>query len=188
LITPEHDARHKGRRILCIDRGHNGNQPIPKILADLGFVSSAVTDIRQLTRISPVSRSPGFYDVILIDGLDLAITLKALGAFPFVPLVLLCPRVSIDLKSALDLGIASCVTTPCRSIDLWNGILPALGNQHTRMASKSTRPLTVLLAEDNEIGDTVADLLAKIEHKCENTYWISIPYSYSAASLGSTCY
>ncbi|KAJ0413204.1 DRK1 histidine kinase [Aspergillus carlsbadensis] len=156
LITPEHDARHKGRRILCIVRGHSGNQPIPKILADLGFVSSTMTDIRQLTGISPQSRSPGCYDVILIDDLNLAITLKAIGAFPLVPLVLLCPRVSIDLKSALDLGVASCVTTPCRSIDLWNGILSALGNQHTRMANNSTHPLTVLLAEDNAINRKVA--------------------------------
>jgi osomolarity two-component system sensor histidine kinase NIK1 len=101
----------------------------------------------------------------LIDDIELAITLKALGAFPFVPLALLCPRVSIDLKSALDLGIASCVTTPCRSIDLWNGILSALGNQHTRMASKSTHPLTVLLAEDNDFYRKVArKVLERFNH------------------------
>ncbi|KAL4993099.1 hypothetical protein BDV10DRAFT_190279 [Aspergillus recurvatus] len=165
FITREHDAQHDGRRILCIDEGHNGSQPIPKILGNLGFVPSVMTDIEQLTGISPESRSHGSYDVILIDDLGLAVTLKALGVFPFIPLVLLCPRVSIDLKSTLELGIASCVTTPCRSIDLWNGILSTLGNGAMRMANKSANPLIVLLVEDNEINRKVAvKVLERFDH------------------------
>jgi osomolarity two-component system sensor histidine kinase NIK1 len=135
------------------------------MLADLGFVPDIVTDERYFAETSAELRGPGFYDAILIDALEVAMTLNALGAFPFVPLVLVRPSVSIVLKSALDLGIASCVTTPCRSIDLWNGILSALGNRPTRIASGFTRPLTVLLAEDNEINRKVAlKILGKFNH------------------------
>jgi osomolarity two-component system sensor histidine kinase NIK1 len=72
-------------------------------------------------------------------------TLSTLGTYPFVPLVIILPSVSIDLKPALDFGIASCVTTPCCSMALRHGIL---GNRPTRIASGFTRPLAVLLAED----------------------------------------
>jgi osomolarity two-component system sensor histidine kinase NIK1 len=118
FVASEQDTPHKGRRILYIDKGSNADQPIRHMLAELGFVPDTVTDERYFAEASAELRGPGFYDAILIDALGVAMTLNALGTFPFVPLVLIRPSVSIDLKSALDLGIASYVTTPCRSMDL----------------------------------------------------------------------
>lgn len=161
----EQDTLHRGRRILYIDKGSNADQPILPMLAELGFVPDRITDERDFAEASAELLGPGVYDAVLIDALGVAMTLNVLGTFPFVPLVLIRPSVSIDLKSALDLGIASCVTTPCRSIDLWNGILSALGNRPTRIASGFTRPLAVLFAEDNEINRKVAlKILGKFNH------------------------
>jgi osomolarity two-component system sensor histidine kinase NIK1 len=107
-----------------------------------------VTNEKHFVEASAKPRGQGLYDSILINVLGVTMTLSTLGTYPFIPLVIILPSVSIDLKPALDFGIASWVTTPCCSMALWNSIQSALGNQPTRIVSGFTRPLAVLLAED----------------------------------------
>jgi osomolarity two-component system sensor histidine kinase NIK1 len=165
FVAPEEDAPYKGRRILFINKERNRDQPIREMLIDLGFMPLIVTDEAQLQESSHSPSVLQSFDAILIDTLRTAIALKSLGIFPFIPIVLVCPTLTVDLKTALDLGVVSCVTTPCCSIDLWNCIFPALGNRPTRIATGFTRSLTILLAEDNEINRKVAQkILGKSNH------------------------
>ncbi|KAJ5480515.1 hypothetical protein N7530_006024 [Penicillium desertorum] len=91
-------------------------------------------------------------DVIIVPTVKCANTLRASNKFKAVPMVLLCDEVSVNMMSALDLSITSYVTTPCRTIDLVNGILPSLESRPSSISSKQIRPLFVLLVEDNEVN------------------------------------
>ncbi|GFG18010.1 DRK1 histidine kinase [Aspergillus lentulus] len=161
LANSERDAPHRGRRILYIDKGGNQCQSIAYMLEEIGFEPVIVDDETRFAQAAVESPGPGCFDAILVDAVGTAVTLNALGAFPFVPLVLVCPRVSVDLQSALHLGIISCVSTPCRSIDLWNGVFSALDNRPTRILSGFTNSLAVLLAEDNENGQEAVEAFRK---------------------------
>jgi osomolarity two-component system sensor histidine kinase NIK1 len=73
---------------------------------------------------------------------------------------------SVSMKAAMDLGVTSYVTTPCRAIDLGHGLLPALEGRSTRVSMGQSIPLAILLAEDNEVNQKVAvRFLEKYEHK-----------------------
>lgn len=69
--------------------------------------------------------------------------------------------VSLSFKPTRELDIRSHITTPCRPIDLWNGILPALGDRTIQASPGCTRPLTILLAEDNDGNQKVAVRILK---------------------------
>ncbi|KAJ9605646.1 histidine kinase osmosensor [Cladophialophora chaetospira] len=109
--------------------------------------------------------SEGAYDVIVIDELETAQKLRALDKFKYIPMVLLNPTVSISLKTVLDLGIASYMTTPCQLIDLGNCLIPALEGRSTPVIKDYKKSLNVLLAEDNEVNQKVAiKILEKYNH------------------------
>lgn len=105
------------------------------------------------------------YDVILVDGMDTAVSLRHQEFLRFVPIVLLAPIVSVNMKSALDLGVASYMTTPCQTIDLGNGILPALEGRQTNAISEGSKSFDILLAEDNDVNQRLAvKILEKYNH------------------------
>ena len=105
------------------------------------------------------------YDVILVDGMDTAVRLRNHETLRYVPIVLLAPVVSVSMKSALDLGIASYMTTPCKTIDLGNGILPALEGRQTNPIQDASKSFDILLAEDNEVNQRLAvKILEKYNH------------------------
>jgi osomolarity two-component system sensor histidine kinase NIK1 len=66
------------------------------------------------------------YDVIIVDSMATAKELRSIDDFKNVPVLLLAPQGQVSLKPALDLGIASYMTTPCLTIDLGNTMLQAL--------------------------------------------------------------
>ena len=105
------------------------------------------------------------YDVILVDGMDTAISLRNHESLRYVPIVLLAPVISVNMKSALDLGVASYMTTPCQVIDLGNGILPALQGRQTSVIGDASKSFDILLAEDNDVNQRLAvKILEKYNH------------------------
>lgn len=157
---------HRGRRVLFIDDGHVGAFPVAKILVELGLDAMIITHKQLVAGQCPPEWACPF-EAILVSSIETAIKLRDSGNlnFALIPLVIIAPKLSIVLKPASELGIASYVTTPCRPIDLWNGIFPALGNRVPHAQSGHSRSLAVLLAEDNDVNQKVAvRILEKSKH------------------------
>ncbi|KAK4862840.1 hypothetical protein LT330_002973 [Penicillium expansum] len=157
-------APHRGRRVLFFDHGLARDFPIAKVLIELGLEPVIVTE-EQLECGQFKSNWGCTFDAILIENLEIATKLRACPDLQPIPLVITAHTVSLALRAAGELGIASYITVPCRPIDLWNGILPALGNRTTRTPSGYTRSLAILLAEDNDVNQKVAvRILEKFNH------------------------
>jgi osomolarity two-component system sensor histidine kinase NIK1 len=155
---------HRGRRVLFFDHGLGRTFPIATVLMELGLEPVIVTE-DQLECGQFKSDWGCSFDAILIENLEIAAKLRACTDLQPIPLVITAHTVSLALRAAGELGIASYITVPCRPIDLWNGILPALGNRATQTPSGYTRSLSILLAEDNDVNQKVAvRILEKFNH------------------------
>jgi len=112
-----------------------------------------------------VSKVAARYDVILVDSIETARRLRAIEEYKYIPVVLLAPVVHVSLKSALELGITSYMTTPCLTIDLGNGMIPALENRAAPSLADNTKSFDILLAEDNIVNQRLAvKILEKYHH------------------------
>uniref|UniRef100_A0A093VDZ4 histidine kinase n=1 Tax=Talaromyces marneffei PM1 TaxID=1077442 RepID=A0A093VDZ4_TALMA len=162
---------YKNHRVLFIDKGHTGGhaEQITLMLQQLDLEPLVVKDEDEVPPPEihdPSGKESGHaYDVIIVDTVDTARTLRTYDEFKYIPIVLLCPVVSVSLKSALDLGITSYMTTPCQPIDLGNGMLPALEGRSTPITTDHSRSFDILLAEDNEVNQKLA---VKILEKCNH--------------------
>lgn len=147
---------YRNRHVLLIGIGQGFGRQIAQMLQELGLDPVVVTNLVELTQRQMQDELGRMFDAILVENIETAARLRDYPAFRSTPLVLIAPVVSLALKIASDLGITSYVTTPCRPIDLWNGISPALGNRSTRTPAGYTRSLAILLAEDNDVNQKVA--------------------------------
>lgn len=155
---------YKNRRVLFVDDGHLTDFPTAQMLLELGLKPVFVTDA-QLPLSEPEAEWNSSIDAIIVTTVETAIKLRLCSNLSSIPLTIMAPTISLLLKSAGELGITSYITTPCRLIDLWNGILPALGNRANRISSGFTRSLAILLAEDNDVNQKVAvRILEKDNH------------------------
>ncbi|ORY65919.1 histidine kinase [Pseudomassariella vexata] len=155
---------YKGHQILFVDRGKTKyGKEIVSMLAGLGLVPVVATQESYPALHSGSEEPP--YDVIIVDSIDTARRLRAIDHFKYLPIVLLAPVVHVSLKSCLDLGITSYMTTPCEPIDLGNGMVPALENRATPSLADNTRSFEILLAEDNTVNQRLAvKILEKYHH------------------------
>ncbi|QKX62879.1 uncharacterized protein TRUGW13939_10047 [Talaromyces rugulosus] len=164
-------APYKNHRVLFIDKGHTGGhaEQITQMLKRLDLEPLVVKDEDEVPPPEihdPSGKESGHaYDVIIVDTVDTARRLRTFDEFKYIPIVLLCPVVSVSLKSALDLGITSYMTTPCQPIDLGNGMIPALEGRSTPITTDHSRSFDILLAEDNEVNQKLA---VKILEKCNH--------------------
>lgn len=161
---------YKNHRVLFIDKGRTAcAKEITRMLKELELVPIVVSTEYQAPRpevpSSPSKTHGSAYDVILVDGVDTAIKLRIVDEFKYIPIVLLCPVVSVSMKSTLDLGITSYMTTPCSTIDLGNGMIPALEGRAAPSISDHSKSFNILLAEDNEVNQRLAvKILEKYHH------------------------
>lgn len=159
---------YKNHRVLFIDKGRTGYaEEVSKMLHALELSPETVRTERSLPRPpkSPSKTNGYAYDVILVDDIETAVKLRNVDEFKYIPIVLLAPVVSVSMKSALDLGITSYMTTPCELIDLGNGMIPALEGRAAPSISDHTKSFDILLAEDNEVNQRLAvKILEKYHH------------------------
>lgn len=160
---------YQGHNVLFIDKGQTGHgKEIITMLTQLGLVP-VVVDSEQHTILLGNGRTKekiaSTYDVIVVDSIESARKLRSIDEFKYIPIVLLAPVVHVSLKSALDLGITSYMTTPCLTIDLGNGMIPALENRAAPSLADNTKSFDILLAEDNIVNQRLAvKILEKYHH------------------------
>ncbi|KAI1341563.1 putative histidine kinase group protein [Xylariaceae sp. FL0016] len=164
LIPIEKQLRpYRGHQVLLIDKGISGyGKDVAAMLQRLGLVPVVVN--QEKNPASSSSDEPP-YDVIIVESIETARKLRAIEDFRYLPIVLLASMVHINLKSCLDLGITSYMTTPCKTIDLGNGMVPALENRATPSLADNTKSFEILLAEDNRVNQRLAvKILEKYHH------------------------
>ncbi|KAF5134188.1 Histidine protein kinase NIK1 [Metarhizium anisopliae] len=157
---------YRGHQVLFVDKAQSGSgADIKDMLEQIGLHPVVVDSEKSsaLTRLKAGGALP--YDAILVDSIDTARRLRAVDDFKYLPIVLLAPIVHVSLKSCLDLGITSYMTTPCTLVDLGNGMVPALENRATPSLADNTKSLEILLAEDNTVNQRLAvKILEKYHH------------------------
>ncbi|KAK8239073.1 two-component histidine kinase [Phyllosticta capitalensis] len=149
--------------VLFIDQGKTGyGDDIVSHLKALDLVPHVIhTD--ETTPLSDIpSPSKHAYDCVIVDCNMTARRLRVEERFKYIPLVMVTPRVAISLKSALEDGISSFITTPCLPIDLGNALIPALDGRAAPLISNQSKSFNILLAEDNQVNQRLA---VKILHK-----------------------
>ena len=161
---------YKGNRVLLIDKGKTRYAAeITDMLEELDLVPTTVSSEAQMRFAELTANGSGpkvaSYDVIIVDEIETASRLREIDDLKYIPIVLLAPIVSVGMKAALDLGIASYMTTPCQLMDLGNSMLPALEGRAAPSISDHTKSFSILLAEDNEINQQLAvKILKKYNH------------------------
>lgn len=163
---------YKNHRVLFIDKGRTRYaEEIANMLRQLDLEPMVVSTEYQVPRpripmtISQKKPNGLAYDVILVDCMETAVKIRNVDELRYIPIVLLAPIVSVNMKSALDLGIASYMTTPCLPIDLGNGMIPALEGRQTLSISDHSKSFNILLAEDNDVNQRLAvKILEKYNH------------------------
>ncbi|KAG6278652.1 hypothetical protein E4U47_005165 [Claviceps purpurea] len=158
---------YRGHQVLFVDKAQSGSGADIKIMLQHIGLNPEVVDSEKSSALTKLKAGSGTlpYDAILVDSIDTARRLRAVDDFKYLPIVLLAPVVHVSLKSCLDLGITSYMTTPCTLIDLGNGMIPALENRATPSMADNTKSLEILLAEDNTVNQRLAvKILEKYRH------------------------
>ncbi|KAH7162779.1 hypothetical protein B0J13DRAFT_518032 [Dactylonectria estremocensis] len=157
---------YRGHQVLFVDKAQSSSgAAIRGMLEKIGLHPVVVESEKStaLARLQTGGALP--YDAIIVDSIDTARRLRAVDDFKYLPIVLLAPVVHVSLKSCMDLGITSYMTTPCKLTDLGNGMIPALENRATPSLADNTKSFEILLAEDNTVNQRLAvKILEKYHH------------------------
>ncbi|KAM0276672.1 hypothetical protein ACHAQH_006489 [Verticillium albo-atrum] len=159
---------YKGHQVLFVDKTQTAyGVEIRDMLGAIGLIPVVVDSEKSpsLDRVRGIAAASMPYDVIIVDSIDTARRLRSVDDFKYLPIVLLAPIVNVRMKACLDLGITSYMTTPCKAVDLGNGMIPALENRATPSLADNTKSFEILLAEDNRVNQRLAvKILEKYHH------------------------
>lgn len=152
---------YKQHGVLFVDQGHTQySEQIVEDLRTLDLVPIVVHSADETTKLKMA------YDCVIVDNEKTARELRVAERFKYIPLVMLTPHVAISLRSALENGISSYMTTPCLPIDLGNALIPALDGRAAPLVSDHSKSFNILLAEDNAVNQKLAvRILEKYHHR-----------------------
>ncbi|KAI9889727.1 MAG: histidine kinase osmosensor [Vezdaea aestivalis] len=152
------------------------------LIADHDMENHGVNITESLTRISlkphifrlssynldtplPLPDHPSSYDALVTSSTGMAHNLRSVTELMSVPLVLITPALSLNLKMALDLGITACMKSPPSLVETWQAMSPALESRATPDKAGGKQVFNILLAEDNIVNQHVAvRILRKYRH------------------------
>jgi osomolarity two-component system sensor histidine kinase NIK1 len=151
--------------VLFIDQGYTGfSEEVVEYLKALDLTPMVVYNLEDVPKPKRNSTDMPF-DCVIVDNDLTARELRVAERFKYIPFVMLTPRVSVSLKSALEDGISSYMTTPCLPIDLGNALIPALDGRAAPLVSEHSKSFNILLAEDNAVNQKLAvRILEKYHH------------------------
>lgn len=135
---------HPGRRVLVIDTEEE--KTVVKAVEACGL---EVTHARSLEE---ACNQNGVFDTVLVDQLPTVEALREVERLRYIPLVLVSSHIpQLNLKYALDFGIANCVEVPTDAQNLANAITPALETSNRNPSDlNGESTFKILLAEDSE--------------------------------------
>lgn len=157
---------YKGYKVLVVGTCEtSSNGDVRATLEDLGLRPVLVSSTKASV-VNQLADGPDTtYNAIIVDCLETARILRGVNEWVYLPIVLLAPVVHVSLKMCLDLGITSCMTSPCKPGDLGISMIPAFQNRDVPPLLEETRTLNILLAEDNMVSQRLAvKMLEKYNH------------------------
>lgn len=156
----------RGHHILFVSTDHTPEEleDIGNNLQELGLRPAIVNDIKEVDILEPIK-----YDIIMIDSIQTAKSLRLLSEVKYIPLVLLHHSIpELNMRVCIDLGISSYGNTPCTISDLASAIIPALESRLIAQNTDDSTSYKILLAEDNLVNQKLAvKILEKQGHQVE---------------------
>ncbi|GMM35044.1 hypothetical protein DASC09_023690 [Saccharomycopsis crataegensis] len=142
--------------LICFDHDEDGIGNIKEAVEKLTFKTTLTKSIEEVKKSNPFR-----HDIILIDSIEAAEQLRLLSDVKYIPIVLLHPSLSVNMRVCLDLGISAYGSTPCSPSDLASILKPALESRSNPPNSDGTLSYNVLLAEDNIVNQKLAVRILK---------------------------